>query len=77
MICLHTSIKNLSFSYTLQHHLLEAPCVHLKPYLRCLEMSLNRLERLESALEQANTVTLLSTPIKNLSFKPRRFNDTV
>ena len=73
----HTSIKNLSLNYTLQQHLLEAPCVHLKPYLRCLEMSLNRLERLENALKQLNTVILLSTPIKNMSFKPIRCNNTL
>ena len=51
-----------------QQHLLKAPCVRLKPYLRRLEMSLNRLERLEDASKQTKTLILLRTPIKNLSF---------
>ena len=40
------------FNYTLQQLLLRAPCVRLKPYLRRLDMYLNRLERLEDALKQ-------------------------
>ena len=44
VILLHISMKNQSFNYTLQQHLLKGPCVHLNPYLLRLEMSLNRLE---------------------------------
>ena len=63
-------------TYILHQHLLNASCVRLKPYLRRLEMSLNNLERLEDALKQAKTMILLRTPIKNLCFKPTRFNVT-
>ena len=52
----------------LQQHLLKAPCVRLKPYLRRLEISLNHLERLEGVLEQANTMILLNKSSKSLSF---------